>query len=405
MKITICNTHENKGGAAKAAKRIAESLFLNRVDVSFLALEGEYVVKNENALFRKSRFFWCRLEQYQKALSIKDFSSPFSASQYSLGNTKYIHELDPDVVHLNYINNALFSVKDVSLIGRPIVWTIHDSWLFTGGCHLPLECERYKEKCGLCPLLKGNKERDLSRKVWESKNRYWKDLDIVVVSPSKWLAECVRESSLFSNARVETICNPLNTEIFTKHDKQKARRELGLNEKKKYILFGAVDPTKDRNKGYFLLKSALEKLKLENTQLLIFGSKREDSFDLDFPFKNLGFIQDEETLSKIYAAGDVTVVPSISENQPNIAIESLACGTPVVGFGIRGLEEIVLDDRFGLLAQPYSTKELGEKIGDILSEEFLHSDYISDYIRENFNFLKIGKEYKDLFESVMGKKG
>jgi glycosyltransferase involved in cell wall biosynthesis len=401
MKVVVCNTHESKGGAAKAANRIADSLKLNEVDVSFLALEGEDVKKHEGFLFRNTKFFWSRLEQYQKILSVKDFSLPFSASQYSLGYVKYIEELNPDIIHLNYINNGLFSIKDVSLINRPIVWTLHDSWAFSGGCHLPLNCRKFEKKCGDCPILNKGVEKDLSRHVWNLKNRYWKKLNLVVVCPSGWLADCARKSSLFKNFQIETISNPLDIDIFTNMDKFAARQELGLSGDKKYILFGAVDAIRDKNKGFDFLKDALEGLKTDDVRLLVFGSRRRENFNLSIPVKDLGFITSEKELAKVYSAADMTIIPSVSENQPNIAIESLACGTPIVGFGIDGLKEIVVNEELGLLAKPYDSDDLRIKIDEILSKEFIDREFISNHIKENFNFAKIGKRYKDLFESIL----
>jgi len=400
MKVVVCNTDESKGGAAKAARRISKSLLLNGVEAPFFALEGNGTKRNESLFFRRGKFFWSRLEQYPKFFFSNDFNAPFSTSKYSLGHRKYIEILNPDIIHLNYINCGLFSIRDIGLFKKPIVWTLHDSWAFTGGCHLPLECKGYKKSCGNCPVLNVNKEKDLSRRIWNSKNKFWKDANITIVSPSKWLGKCAKESSLFRDCRVEVISNPIDTEVFRKMEKQKVREELNLEKEKKYILFGAVNATKDKNKGFGFLKEALENLKTKNVELLIFGSKEKEIEKLKIPVKDLGFVKEESDLAKIYSAADITVVPSISENQPNIAVESLACGTPVVGFDIDGLKELILDERLGVLAKKYDTNDLGEKI-DMLLEKKKDSDFCEKYIQKNFNFLEIGRLYKELFESLI----
>ena len=400
MKILVCNTHETKGGAAKAARRISQSLCLNGVDNDFLALEGNGIKKTESFFFRKGKFFWSRLEQYPKIFHSKNFAAPFSVSKHSLGHRKYVEMLNPDLVSLHYINSGLFSIKDVGLIKKPIVWTLHDSWAFTGGCHLPLECERYKESCGSCPVLNMGKEFDLSRVVWELKKENWKDLDLTIVSPSKWMGQCARESSLFKDFRVEVISNPLDVDVFKKIDREVAREKLGLDKEKKYILFGAVNAVRDKNKGFEFLKEAIAQMKIKGVELLVFGSNKKEKVDVDIPVRNLGFVDREEDLAKIYAAADLTVIPSISENQPNLALESLSCGTPVCGFDIQGLKEVILDEKLGLLAKAYKPKDLKDKIEEVLLRE-TDRDFLSKYVQTNFNFFKIGKEYKELFEDIL----
>ncbi len=400
MKIVVCNTHETKGGAAKAAKRISQGLSLNGVDNSFFALEGNGIKKKDSFFFKRSKFLWSRLEQFPKLFHSKNFAAPFSVSKYSLGYTKYIEALNPDLVNLHYVNCGLFSIKDIGLLKKPIVWTLHDSWAFTGGCHLPLNCDRFKESCGNCPVLNMGKEKDLSRMVWQLKHDNWKDLDLTIVSPSKWLGECAKASSLFNSFRVETISNPLDTDVFKKIDRAEAKEKLGLDSEKRYILFGAVNSVRDKNKGFDFLKEALGKMKMKGVELLIFGSKKGEKLDVAIPVRSLGFVEKEEDLARMYSAADLTVIPSISENQPNIAIESLSCGTPICGFDIKGLREIVLDEKLGSLAKPYKAKDLKDKIEELLLRE-TDRDFLSKYVQQNFNSFKIGKEYKDLFEDIL----
>lgn len=399
MKVVVCNTDENKGGAAKAARRISKSLLLNGIEAPFFALESDEK-RCESFFFRKGKFFWSRLEQFPKFFYSNDFAAPFSTSKYSLGHKKYIDILNPDIISLHYVNCGLFSIKDIGNFKKPVVWTLHDSWAFTGGCHLPLDCQRYKDMCGNCPVLNVKKEKDLSRSIWKAKEKFWRDANLTIVSPSKWLAKCAKESSLFKDCRVETISNPLDTKIFKRHDKALARKELGLKKEKKYILFGAVNATKDKNKGFVFLQEALKKVKMKNVELLIFGSKENIAPEVSIPVQDLGFVEREEDLAKIYSASDITVIPSISENQPNIAVESLSCGTPVVGFDINGLKEMIVSKKLGLLAKKYESEELAQKIEKILSEK-TDSVFCSNYIEKNFNPLKIGKKYKELFEDII----
>ncbi len=393
MKVVVCNTYKNRGGAAKASNRLLESFSLNGIDTEFFSLE--------ESPFKKWSFFWSRLERLQKGFSTKDFKSPFSVSKYSLGVRRHIKKLNPDIIHINYINSGLLSIKDVGSFSQPVVWTLHDSWAFTGGCHLPLDCDRYRFGCGNCPLLKKKGLDDLSKNIMDLKERYWRDISLNIVSPSSWLAGVVKESYLFKDFPVSVIPNPVDIDVFKIVDRDDAKQDLGLDLKKKYILFGAVNGVKDSNKGFHFLIKALRGLDLKNTELLIFGSENIGDIDCSIPIKNLGFVSDESYLSKIYSACNLTVIPSISEIQPTVALESLACGVPVVGFSIDALKELIVRDDLGSLAHAYDINSLGEKISEVLIMDGVDREKISRYIKNSFSFSVVGKRYKELFNFLM----
>ena len=94
---------------------------------------------------------------------------------------KMIEEINPDIVHLHWINGGMIKIEDLVKIYKPIVWSLHDNFAFTGGCHIKWECEKYKTKCGACPRLGSNKEYDLSRWVWNRKNKVFKQLNNLTI--------------------------------------------------------------------------------------------------------------------------------------------------------------------------------------------------------------------------------
>lgn len=140
----------------------------------------------------------------------------------------------------------------------PLVWTCHDMWAFTGGCHYSGNCDRYTKSCGSCPQLHSGTDRDLSRWVWQRKHQAWKELNLTIVTPSKWLAECARNSSLCQGLRIEVIPNGLDTQIYKPINKQQARNILGLPLDAQIILFGAIGATSAPRKGFQLLKPDCE---------------------------------------------------------------------------------------------------------------------------------------------------
>lgn len=404
MKILLCNTLEKRGGAAKATQRILHSLRQRSVDINLLVAykesEDERVLTSESFLFRIFKRLVPIIDALPKLLFIKDRKKPFSSSLMSFGFRKIVKRYNPDILHLNYINMGLFSIKDIGSFKMPIVWTLHDSWAFTGGCHLPNGCYKYNDECGLCPVLSSKGERDLSRYVLSKKLKHWEANNITLVCPSQWMVNNVKKSVLFKDSNIEVIPNPIDTDIYKPKDKKESRKELGLDINRKYILFGAVDALNDKNKGFEYLKESLNNLNMKNVELLVFGSKDED-LDIDIPVKNMGYVNDENRLVSIYSASDVTVIPSISENLPNVMIESLSCGTPVIGFRVGGIPDIIEDDRLGLMADPYDTNDLTKKIRMVLNNSSNDSSYRYNYIKNKYSYNLISEKYLKLYEELL----
>jgi len=201
------------------------------------------------------------------------------------------------------------------------------------------------------------------------KKETYKDLDLTIVTPSTWMKKCAEESSLLGDKRIVCIPNSIDINEFKVLDKKKARKSLGLSQDKKYLLFGAMSATRDKNKGFDLLIEALEHLKEEDIELLVFGNDEWNEPELSLPVKYFGRIRNNKLLNQVYSAADVTVIPSRSENFPNTVLESFACGTPCVSFDIGGFPDMIDHRVNGYLADPYNTKDLAKGIQYCLKKE------------------------------------
>ena len=240
-----------------------------------------------------------------------------------------------------------YKLKSKPKFKQTLVWTAHDMWPFTGGCHYSGECIKYTQSCGQCPQLKSLQNGDISRWVWWRKTKAWKNLNLTIVTPSQWLANCARNSSLFQDLRIEVIPNDLEIQRFKPIEKNTARHLLGLPQDKQLILFGAMSSTSDYRKGFHLLKPALQKLSQspmlqERLELVIFGaSEPKEPIDVGFKIRYLGRLNDDISLALTYSAADVMIVQSIQEAFGQTASESLSCGTPVMAFNANRLKDIV----------------------------------------------------------------
>jgi glycosyltransferase involved in cell wall biosynthesis len=292
--------------------------------------------------------------------------------------------------------------------GRPIVWTLHDMWPFTGGCHYDNECGRYSQSCGRCPVLGSERERDLSRLVWNRKRRAWSELEIRVIAPSRWLADCARRSSLFGRYRIEVVPNGLDLEVFRPIDRKSARELIGLPPDGRIILFGAHAATTDVRKGFSHLQEAsfrLADLGEPSAYRLVLLGATHSPLPLGLESHGLGILQDDVALALAYSAADVFVAPSLQDNLPNTVMEALACGTPCVAFDIGGMPDLIEHEHNGYLARPFDASDLANGIAWTLSDADRWqrlSLRAREKCEQEFEFTKVAARHVALYRDILG---
>jgi glycosyltransferase involved in cell wall biosynthesis len=375
MKVLQLTMHDNSG-AGKAALRLHQGLRNERIDSTVLVTQRLTDVPNvklPNYNSRALKFIASAgmIRAIERMGVNKDDTFSIDLTPSFLNSD--IHKLSPDLINLHWIGWEFIQIEYLQKINVPIVWTLHDMWAFTGGCHYSGECDRYTSNCGSCPQLHSSKERDLSRWVWQRKARAWKNLQMTIVTPSRWLAKCARASALFQDLRIEVIPNGIDTHRYRPLDKQQARNLLGLPLDVRIVLFGAVSATSAPRKGFKYLEQALQKLSQESLtepiELVIFGASQPlNPPNLGFKVNYLGRLNDDISLALLYAAADVFVAPSIEDNLPNTLLESLACGTPCVSFDIGGMSDPIEHQHNGYLAKPFEIDDLMRGIAWVLAD-------------------------------------
>lgn len=320
-----------------------------------------------------------------------------------------VERFNPDLVSLQWINMGYLQIETLAKFKKPIVWTLRDMWAFTGGCHYNGECDRYTQSCGACPQLNSHQDRDLSRWVWQRKAKAWKETNLTIVALSSWLGVCAAKSSLFGHLRIEVIPNSIDTQTYRPIERPIARALLNLPQDKKLILFGAVNATSDKRKGFHLLQPALKKLRQvlspDEVELIVFGaSKPEHPLDLGFATHYLGTLNDDLSLALLYSAADVFIAPSVQENLANTVLESLACGLPCVAFKIGGMPDLIEHQYNGYLAQPYQVDDLTQGIFWVLenAERRQQLSYFArQKIEQGFTVEATGAKYLSLFTELL----
>ncbi len=418
MRVATVNMQDNEGGAGRAAYRLHCGLRAVGVDSRMLVMQRsaanpDPTVSAAPAIANDlTGAFLARLDRVPLRLYPGRPVVPYSLNWFPNLTRRRVGVMQPDLVHLHWIGSGFVPVRDVARLGVPAVWTLHDMWAFTGGCHSTEDCTRYRARCGACPQLASRAGRDVSRWTWRRKRRHWAGADLTLVTPSRWLAACVRESSLFRNAPVEVIPNGIDVTVYRPHDRAAARRLLGLPEEKKLVLFGAAGGIDNPRKGFRYLQGALQRLAggaASGIELVILGAERPSVEPyVGCPVTYLGALQDDLSLSLLYSAVDVLAAPFMQDNLPNTVMEAHACGTPAVAFDAGGLPDLIEHERSGYLARPFEADDLAAGIAWVLGDETRWqalSQRARAKVEVEFRLEDVARRYAALYEDVLRARG
>ena len=413
MKVVLLSNDDLQWGAGRAAFRIHQGLRRNKVDSRLLVQtklsEDKTVIAPTTPLSKGLAKVRPTLDTLPLKFYPQFNQSVFSTQWLPDQILNQVNQVSPHIINLHNITVGYIQIETLKKFKQPLVWTLHDMWAFTGGCHYANECDRYQKNCGACPQLNSEKEGDLSRWVWQRKAKAWKDLNLTLVTPSDWLADLVKKSSLLQDFPVEVIANGLDTDRYKCVDKKVARSLLNLPQDKKIVLFGASSSTSDKRKGFHLLLPALKKLFEINSELpielVVFGASEPTEL-VDCPFKihYLGTYKDDLSLSVVYSAADVMVVPSVYEVFGQTASEAMACETPVVAFATSGLKEIVDHQENGYLVQAFDINDLAHGIYWVLENSNRYQqlrDRARKKVEKEFNQIIQAQRYLDLFNKIV----
>jgi FkbM family methyltransferase len=320
---------------------------------------------------------------------------------------------EADIVHLHWIAGTVDIPREVEFLKtKKIVWTLHDMNAFTGGCHYAAGCQKYEQQCGGCQQLGSNRENDFSRQIWTRKMAAYKQLDITIVALCQWIADCVKNSSLLSSFPVHVVPNGLPTDIFKPYPQAKIRESLQVPKDSFVILFGADSVTNAR-KGFVHLLRALEHVKTqspsEHIALATFGQHAQAAVQhLGFPTFAFDYVDKESELALVYSMADVTVIPSLEDNLPNVVLESLACGTPVVGFDVGGIPDMVKHQVNGYLARVGDDKGLAEGMRWVMERKKTGGKVrlkCRETALSNYNLPLQARRYRELYEELLAADG
>ena len=410
MRILILSTSDIEGGAAIAARRLHQGLRNLGADSHMLVMRkktDDVRVVPPSKLQKAVGFFHWQVEKTLTNSVRRGLTkTPFSNGLCDFQLNRRIQALQPDIVNFHWVNDGFVRIASLPQLNVPLVWSMHDMWAFTGGCHYDGGCGKYQTACGNCPQLGKSSWIDLSKRVFQLKEKAYSKSSITFVASSSWLANCADTSALLRRQPVETIHTGLNTSVFKPINTYHAREILNLPHDKKIVLFGSLHGETDIRKGFSYIFPSLEHLASHETELVVFGqSKPFNSPDTAFPIRYMGQFKDEPSLALLLSAADVLLFPSIQENFGNICMESLACGTPVVAFDIGGNGDMIVHRENGYLATPFDSLELGAGLQWVLDNPYRYeilSQNARQFALDTLDQNRMAQQYLQLFQKKLG---
>lgn len=371
MHIVMLSDSETSGGASIAAARLAEALIASDCKVTRIVF---YPDDEKHSWDTKVLRLHYREHDVLRPLKSVPFNLAVSVRIHMVSKRldHLLTRLSPDVINIHNLHGAEWSHSLLEACARhaPTLWTLHDTWSFTGHCAYHYDCDKFIKGCdSTCPRPEEYPPMP-ARRIASSWNRRRSVLarhpEIVAVAPSKWMAmEAVR--GMWKGHRVEVISNSLPLDLYKPMDRKVARDALGI-EGKAPVLISAAENLNDKRKGGKLLIEALKKVSTRPITLVTFGRGHLTLNEAGVNVHQLGFINPEQVKVLAYNTADIMVHPAVLDNLPNTIMESIACGVPVIGFPAGGIAEMVRPGLTGWLAGGVSPGELATAIDTALDD-------------------------------------
>ena len=404
--LKVVHLQYSTRSAARSALRLQNALIKANIDSCIISLQADkYPISGIRYLARSSKLV-ARVDNKLQSLLIRNKIKEFGLFSYPIlgTNVAKLEEVKKaDIIYVHWALEGFLnfnSIRQLAKLNKPVIIFMHDMWSITGGCHYSFTCEKYRTGCGECQMFSTLKKNDLSAKEFKKKIRlYSKYNNLYFVSPSNWLYECAKQSLLTKDKPIFYIPNILDNSIYKPFDKNTAKYILNIEPTETVIAFGAVS-VDSPYKGWAYLQKALGILKQDKSfqeiSVLIFGSGYNKQIAEAIPYKTrfMGILGDAYSTMMIFNAANVFIAPSLADNLPTIVQESLSCGTPVVGFDVGGIPDMIKHKENGYLAKYKNAEDIAEGI------KFCLQNNIKGSMMPGFEPTLIIKKHIELFDFI-----
>lgn len=419
MKVVHLNASD-KGGASIVAQRLNSALNeYTQVQSQHLIFDGDSnnldatVFWSDNFL-RKVRAKWNHiLDKFDFLQNERDAKIRFQFNHARMGVDVSTHPLvlDADIIHIHWILKGFLSfdsLKKLIDLGKPIVWTCHDLWPFTGGCFYLWGCERLTAGCGECPYLYNAESNDLSSILLKKKIELFKWSGINWAAPSRWLGQVAKTSRVLNSDIVfSVIPNPIKVSSFhvingTQKSENKVR--FNLNPTKFTLLFSAAN-LGNPAKGFPDFIKILEDIHNSEIQAIVLGESKEP-INLPIPFHYAGYVRSPDHVRSLFGAADLYITTSLEDNLPTTVMESLACGIPALGYNIGGIPELIDDGSTGFVFPKGDWQAMAGGVLRLLENPDLHAQFSINArgkAETEYEESIVAKSYANLYKEVLQK--
>ncbi len=398
MKILQINTVYRIGSTGKIVLGIENQCDKFNIDhyVGYRYIDRNHTASNNE--FAISTWLDCHIHNRISTMTgLQGFFSYFRTRKF----IRTINIISPDVIHLHnihgsYINHYLLA-KYLKKCNKPVIWTLHDCWSFTGLCPYFTEskCEKWKEECGHCILCQTTGIKiDLTRFLIKKKRKWFSGIpNMRIITPSNWL-KCLAEESYLSQYPINVINNGIDVTVF--HPRVRKYKDI-WNARNKFVILGVAFDWGHR-KGLDIFTKLARYLSDEYLIVLV-GTNKEIDMALPSNIISIHKTNNQDELAEIYSSADIFFNPTREDNYPTVNLEALACGTPVLTFNTGGSAEMIDDTCGSVVLDDIDSiyKEL-ERIR--VYKPYNYSSIIqkANSFDQNIKF----KEYVDLYLNLCG---
>ncbi len=424
MKIVQVNTANRSGGAARAAYQLHLSLKGLGADSQFYCLEKTeddptvFAFRHSDSpgriLATVNRRHLLRERWEENDARVADFCELFSPEWDAYGEEMGAQLADADLINMHWVSMFVDIPWMMGFAARsriPLVWTLHDMNPFTGGCHYNWGCRKFETVCGACPQLTSDDPEDWSHAIQAAKLASYPpmaaDANLTIVTPSRWLADEARKSAAMRSLPVEVIPNSVDETVYKPVGRAFAREVIGIRPEAKVLMFISQSVANPRKGVRELLGALTRHVATEDLTLLVVGAQAEYLADIRFPMVRLGSISDDNLLAVAYSAADAMVISSLQDNLPNTILESLACGTAVIGSDTGGIPDMVIPGETGYLAEAGNAAALGQAIDRAFADmEGLRAMGANGraLVERRFASAVQARAYRDLYERIVAER-
>ncbi|MBZ0297917.1 MAG: glycosyltransferase [Anaerolineae bacterium] len=411
--LRVVHISATTGGVANAAKRL-------HLGLREIGVESRFLTSKESAA---PEAHIGTVPQARGALRYADKASRLAASKLGFTGLTHVSSLfwrfdGVQVVHFHGAASNWFNLRALRNLNQShaLVWTMHDKNLATGACGYPEmweDCQRWQTGCGNCPKARhAGWLIDSSAQTFRAKQRIFSEITMGIAAPNRWMYDFVAASPITRDQFLRRIPYGVDTHTFQPHPMAEARRALGLPPEGK-LLLSVASRLDEPRKGLQYYPPLLRKLRelYPDVGLVLVGGQLPDAMQSELsailPTYALGRMNDLTQLAMAYSAADLFVITSIMDNFPNVVLESLACGTPAVGFDVGGIPDMITPDETGALAPVGDTNTMAQEIARLLESPLwlaeARRNACRQYALKDFSLDVQARRYLDFYRHLMAR--